>query len=82
MAESVPPAFLRWGCRAILSWRPTPVTAQVFHLHGSADRLIPLSRVRPTTVIHGAGHLPTLSHPDETNAFLLQALQQLERVRL
>jgi pimeloyl-ACP methyl ester carboxylesterase len=77
MAYSVDPAFIRWGCRAILSWRPTRHDVRVHHLHGSADRIIPVRRVTPTQVLEGAGHLPSLSHPVETTAFLARTLQEI-----
>jgi pimeloyl-ACP methyl ester carboxylesterase len=77
MASATSPAFLRWGCRAILGWRPTSVSTSVFHLHGSRDRLIPLGRVRPTRILEGAAHLPSLSHPAETKAFLRDVLNHL-----
>jgi hypothetical protein len=33
------------------------------HIHGSADRLVPLRLVRPAQVVHGGGHLLSLTHP-------------------
>jgi len=78
MAATVSPRFLKWGCQAILSWRPTAHDVPVFHLHGSADRLIPVHRVRPTEVVRGAGHLVSLSHRVETSAFLARVLARVE----
>jgi pimeloyl-ACP methyl ester carboxylesterase len=76
MAAAVAPGFLKWGCQAVLSWRPTPHDVPVFHLHGAADRIIPVCRVRPTEIVRGAGHLLSLSHPAETSAFLSRILAQ------
>ena len=77
MASAVEPGFLKWGCRAILSWRPAAYDGPVFHLHGSADRIIPLHRVRPSHVVKGAGHLLSLSHPVETTDFLSRILEEV-----
>lgn len=77
MANRISPAFLKWGIDAILSWRPTPVTVPVRHVHGSADRIIPLRGVEPDRVIPGAGHLLTLTHADAVNEFLLEAVRVL-----
>ncbi len=76
MATRVAPGFFKWGCRAMLSWRPTAHDVPVFHLHGSADRIIPVHRVRATQVLSGAGHLLPLSHPVETSTFLSRVLAQ------
>ena len=72
MAAEVPSSFYKWGCSAILSWRPSPVTCPVFQLHGDSDQIIPLDRVRPTPtqVVRGGGHLLSLSHPAEVTAFI------------
>jgi pimeloyl-ACP methyl ester carboxylesterase len=75
MGAKTPASFLKWGVSAILSWRPTPVTAPVWHIHGSDDRLIPLRLVRPDRVVAGGGHLLTLTHPREVNAYLAERIQ-------
>lgn len=74
MAAATPPAFLRWGVTAILSWRPTPVPVPVRHIHGSDDRLIPLRLVSPDRVVSGGGHLLTLTHPREVTEFIVEAV--------
>jgi pimeloyl-ACP methyl ester carboxylesterase len=77
MVSVVPPGFIRWGCQAILSWLPTAPGVPVFHLHGSADRLIPVRRVRPTQTLESAGHLLNLSHPIETTEFIARVLAEV-----
>lgn len=77
MVRGIDPAFLKWGIGAILTWRPTPVQVPVRQIHGSRDHLIPLRNVRPDRVIPGAGHLLTLTHAEEVNAFLLEQLRGL-----
>jgi pimeloyl-ACP methyl ester carboxylesterase len=71
MLDATPLPFLRWACRAILSWPgvielPTPVR----HIHGDRDRIIPVRRVNADRIVPGAGHLLTLTHPDAVNDFL------------
>jgi pimeloyl-ACP methyl ester carboxylesterase len=76
MAAEVPSSFYKWGCSAILSWRPSPVTCPVFQLHGDSDQIIPLDRVTPTPtqIVRGGGHLLSLSHPAEVTAFISRVL--------
>jgi pimeloyl-ACP methyl ester carboxylesterase len=78
MVSGLSPAFLKWGIDAILSWKPAPVPVPVRHVHGSADRIIPLRGVEPDRVIRGAGHLLTLTHAEAVNAFLLEQMRTLE----
>jgi pimeloyl-ACP methyl ester carboxylesterase len=74
MATGVPSSFFKWGCAAILAWRPSPVTSPVFHLHGDEDQIIPIRRVMPTQVVRGGGHLLSLSHPREVTTFISGAI--------
>lgn len=74
MARKTPGAFLKWGIEAMLSWRPAQLQAPIHHIHGSADRLIPLRLVRPDQVVDGGGHLLSLTHPQEVNAFVVETI--------
>lgn len=75
MATATPASFLKWGVGAILSWRPAAVASPVYHIHGGDDRLIPPRLVRPDRVIPGGGHLLTLTHPQDVNAFITEVLE-------
>lgn len=68
-------SFLRWACWAALDWNPSPDARRLrtWQLHGSADRTFPIRQTRPDTVVQGGGHLLTLTHPREVNAFLADA---------
>jgi pimeloyl-ACP methyl ester carboxylesterase len=74
MAAGMPPAFLKWGIRALLSWQPTPVAAPIHHIHGSDDRIIPINLVHPDRSVPGGGHLLALTHPEEVAAFLSETI--------
>jgi pimeloyl-ACP methyl ester carboxylesterase len=54
---NVDPHLLQWSIRNIASWRNEWRPAHFYHLHGSKDRVFPLSRVEPTHVVAGGGHL-------------------------
>jgi pimeloyl-ACP methyl ester carboxylesterase len=70
------PQMLRWGPIAIAQWKGVDVLdAPVFHIHGSADRIIPASQVRADRFVHGGGHLINLTHADEVNAFIERAME-------
>jgi pimeloyl-ACP methyl ester carboxylesterase len=76
MASATPAAFLKWGVEAVMSWRPAPVPVNVHHIHGSDDRLIPLRLVKPDRVVPGGGHLLTLTHPRQVNAYLVETVSE------
>jgi pimeloyl-ACP methyl ester carboxylesterase len=54
--------FLRWAISAIAHWQNTALPNNYIHLHGSADKIIPLRFVRPTHVIDDGGHLMVVAN--------------------
>jgi pimeloyl-ACP methyl ester carboxylesterase len=75
MFADTSPEFLRWGIEAVLSW-PGCVDpgAPVRHLHGSRDLLIPARRVKADVLVPGAGHIPSLTHPEAVSRFLRESV--------
>lgn len=58
MFQAQPPAFLRWACGAILAWPGVERHAGMRSIHGTADRIFPISRQPlPDATIAGGGHL-------------------------
>ena len=74
MACEAKASFILWGVKAILSWRPSTQAAPVHQIHGSEDRLIPLARVRPDSIVQGGGHLLPLTHPVQVTRFMSDVL--------
>lgn len=84
LSDSIPFSFIRWGTQAILRWRGAPpAPCRVVRIHGDRDGIIPLRREVTDVVVHGAGHVPSVSHAAEVNAVLrlviIEALQNAEK---
>ena len=75
------PTFLRWACGAVLQWQsaedepPFPI----HQIHGDADLILPCRLTRPDVLVRGAGHVLTLSHPQDVNAFVRARLSACGR---
>jgi len=71
--------FLRWASQAVLDWEPSPPSPlpppRVFQIHGEKDPIVSPKLTSPDKIIRGAGHLITLTHPDEVNTFLRKHMQ-------
>ncbi|HEY7863014.1 MAG TPA: alpha/beta fold hydrolase [Thermoanaerobaculia bacterium] len=75
MFADASPEFVRWGLRAVLEWEGCPDPGvPVRHLHGGKDLLIPATRVTADLVVPGAGHVPSLTHPEAVSLFLREAV--------
>ncbi|MFN9999348.1 MAG: hypothetical protein ACK52X_06985, partial [bacterium] len=68
------PAFLKWAIDKVASWTNQTQIKNIFHIHGTSDRILPLSFVRCNSTIKNGGHLMTLNKSDELNEILRQNL--------
>ncbi len=64
--------FLRWACGAVLRWEENhkPLACPVYHVHWTADRILPIRYTHPTHVLRGAGHVLSLTHGAELNGII------------
>jgi pimeloyl-ACP methyl ester carboxylesterase len=72
-------AFERWAMCALLRWRPSSDTGsvRVFHIHGAADRVLPVELGCPDVVVPGGSHALPLFSPSAVNEFIARAVEQL-----
>ena len=68
------PAFLRWAIDKVARWSNQKQTKNIFHIHGTSDRILPLSFIKCNSTIKNGGHLMTLNKADELNQILQQEL--------
>lgn len=57
--------FLSWAIGALMRWNNAQKPDNMLHIHGSADRLLPLRYVKADVVIKGGGHFIIFSHGAE-----------------
>lgn len=75
------PAFLKWAINEIVNWKNEFIATDCFHIHGSADRILPLRFVEPDIIIRGGTHLMTLNKGDELSKYILDYLQKISFVK-
>ena len=66
----------RWGGNAMLNWTAPPCQCPAWHIHGDADRFIPIEKVRPDVIVPGGGHVINVTHAATVNGFLLQRMMR------
>jgi pimeloyl-ACP methyl ester carboxylesterase len=74
MIRNSDPYFIRWAMNAVLTWDNTALPANLCHIHGSKDQILPSKFTKPTHVIHKAGHLMVLTKAKQINEILQQIL--------
>ena len=68
--ERVDLEFVKWCIWAIVRWDREEAPANLIHIHGTADRLLPHRFVNPDISIRGAGHLMILNRAREISELL------------
>ena len=75
MIRDCDPAFIRWAFGAALGWKNKWIPENLFHIHGSADAILPVRYTKPGHIIPRAGHLMILNRAGQIN----QILEKLEQ---
>ncbi len=68
------PAFLKWAIDKVTCWTNQTQTKNIFHIHGTSDRILPLSFINCDQTLKNGGHLMTLNKADELNNIIKQQI--------
>jgi pimeloyl-ACP methyl ester carboxylesterase len=69
----------RWSLQQLLAWNTVPqVDCPIYQIHGDCDRVLPIACTQPDVVVRGGGHVISMTHAREVNAFLADCLQKIE----
>lgn len=63
--------FLKWALGSILAWKNIIKPANLTHIHGTADNILPIKYTQPDIVINGGGHLMVYSHAIEISGMII-----------
>lgn len=72
--------FLRWASGATLRWTVSrhPLPCPVYHIHGGRDHVLPARHTQPDVVVSDAGHVLSLTHGEQVNAFIADRLGRID----
>lgn len=62
--------FLKWAMHSIVHWKNMTIPKNVFHIHGTADKVLPIRYVNCDLKIKNGSHLMVLDKADEISAIL------------
>jgi len=72
--QDTDPTFLRWALKAIVDWQNTD-DIEAVRIHGSDDKILPLSSNTNAYVIPDEGHFMVVNKADKVSEILLEALK-------
>ena len=72
------PAYLKWAIDKIANWKNETIIYNTYHIHGTKDRLLPISYVNYNEKIKKGSHLMVLNKSEELNRVLRRELLPYE----
>ena len=69
------PVFLKWAIDKMVNWDNKVINDNLVHIHGSADKVLPLKFVIADITINDGTHLMTLNKADELNKVIGELLR-------
>ena len=64
------PVFLKWAISTIASWKNEMVHKNLKHIHGTADRILPIRNITADEKINSGGHLMVVSNAAEVTQMI------------
>jgi pimeloyl-ACP methyl ester carboxylesterase len=58
------PVFLKWALDKIVRWQNQTLPSNLFHIHGTSDRILPACFAKCDATVKNGGHLMTLTHAE------------------
>jgi pimeloyl-ACP methyl ester carboxylesterase len=74
--QNVSNNYLKWSINAVLSWKNSERPQNLFHIHGTADRIFPFDTTHADVKVKDGGHLMVYDKADEINRILNERLQK------
>jgi hypothetical protein len=62
--------FNAWAVDSIVHWENKTIPANLVHIHGNADRLLPYKYVKADHTINGGGHFMIVNQAKELSVLL------------
>jgi pimeloyl-ACP methyl ester carboxylesterase len=72
--NDTPKPFIKHAINQLLNWQGAGNYNQAFSIHGSNDRLLPITNFSPKNVIQGGGHFLPITHHQAISNLLNNAL--------
>jgi hypothetical protein len=68
------PKFLKWAINEILNWQNEIRPNNLFHIHGTSDRLFPFSQTNADQSVKNGGHLMVYTNANKVSALIQDRL--------
>ena len=74
MMRDTDPGFIKWSLGAVVGWNNTTYPKEVFHIHGTSDKIIPSKNVHPDVWVKGGTHIMVYNRAPEVSRIISDCL--------
>jgi pimeloyl-ACP methyl ester carboxylesterase len=74
MLRTAPAGYYARAAECIVHWKASTYDQRIIHLHGTADRVLPIAYVKPDYVIAGGTHNMLMTHAEEISRIIREEL--------
>ena len=68
--------FLKWALDKVVTWNHEKRSNNLIHIHGDADRVLPMRYTKPDIIIKNGGHLMIYDKAEELSAIIAACLSK------
>lgn len=72
--------FLKWAIDKVVSWNHEERGSNLIHIHGEADRVLPMRYTKPDIIIKNGGHLMIYDKAEELSAIITTCLENVKKL--
>lgn len=73
--ENTESSFLKWAVNSIITWTSEKVPNNVYQIHGTKDRLLPVSKIKNSSRIENGTHFMILEKAEEISGIIRDILK-------
>ena len=77
MLDASPKNYFKGAVHCILSWKNNTIPASVIHIHGNADKVLSIDKVKPNYIIESGSHFMIINKAREINEIINMELKGL-----
>ena len=74
--RNVDTRYSNWAVDKLVNWKNKTIPENLYHIHGTSDRIFSIKRTDPDYTIHNGGHLMIMNKSEEVNKCILSILQK------
>jgi pimeloyl-ACP methyl ester carboxylesterase len=67
--------YIKWAVNEVLNWKNDWLHSNLYHIHGTKDKMFPLKKIKPTYIINSGGHFMIMNKADEVSHYINLILQ-------